>query len=101
MEYSPLLMFDFKQRATSPCRWPAFVAPCLMLLSCTMPLTVLCADEAPLKRYHFEQVHMGAPIEIVLYAADESSANLAAAEAYARISALDQIMSDYKPTSEL
>jgi FAD:protein FMN transferase len=44
---------------------------------------------------------MGVPVRIRLYAADESLAQTAARAAYARIAALDQMMSDYRPDSEL
>lgn len=44
---------------------------------------------------------MGVPIKLVLYAAEESSANRAAAAAYRRIAQVDQAMSDYKSDSEL
>lgn len=44
---------------------------------------------------------MGAKVKLLLYAADEPSANLAAAAAYGRIAALDATLSDYKTTSEL
>jgi len=53
------------------------------------------------ERYEFAQAHMGVPIRIVLYTPDEQTANKAAAAAFARIDQLDQIMSDYKPDSEL
>src|ERR1700730_16609477 len=54
-----------------------------------------------LHRYSFEQVHMGQTVKAVLYAPDEPTANLAAAAAYERIAQIDQVMSDYKPDSEL
>jgi thiamine biosynthesis lipoprotein len=44
---------------------------------------------------------MGVPIKLVLYAADQSSANRAAEAAYRRIAQIDQTMSDYKSDSEL
>ncbi len=44
---------------------------------------------------------MGVPIKLVLYAADQSSANRAAEAAYRRIAQIDQAMSDYKSDSEL
>jgi FAD:protein FMN transferase len=54
-----------------------------------------------LQRYEHAQVHMGLPVRIVLYGADERAANEAARAAFARIAALDQMMSDYRPDSEL
>jgi thiamine biosynthesis lipoprotein len=44
---------------------------------------------------------MGTKFRIVLYAADEVSAREVARMAFARIAALDDCMSDYKPQSEL
>jgi FAD:protein FMN transferase len=59
------------------------------------------ADDSELHRYQFEQTHMGQPVKLTLYAADEPSANLAAEAAYTRIAELDRILSDYKSDSEL
>ena len=44
---------------------------------------------------------MGVPFRMVLYAKDETSAKTAAAAAFARIKALNNIMSDYEYESEL
>lgn len=44
---------------------------------------------------------MGTDFRIVLYAGDESVANRAAAEAYARVAQLNRILSDYDSHSEL
>ncbi len=44
---------------------------------------------------------MGLPVRIRLYSASEEAAGTAAAAAFARIAALDQMMSDYRPDSEL
>jgi thiamine biosynthesis lipoprotein len=44
---------------------------------------------------------MGMPFKLLFYAADEKTAQTAAKAAFARIAALDQVMSDYKPDSEL
>jgi thiamine biosynthesis lipoprotein len=51
--------------------------------------------------FTFTEPHMGTLFKIVLYAADEPSADRAAKAAFQRIAALDAIMSDYRPTSEL
>ena len=53
------------------------------------------------RRFEFSQVHMGTKVRIVLYAADPQAASAASDAAFARIAALDDIMSDYKLTSEL
>ena len=54
-----------------------------------------------LKRYEFEQPHMGTLFKITLYAADETSARLASDAAFAKVAALDRMMTDYDPESEL
>jgi FAD:protein FMN transferase len=51
--------------------------------------------------HEFAQVHMGLPVRIRLYSSSEEAAGTAAAAAFARIAALDQMMSDYRPDSEL
>ncbi len=54
-----------------------------------------------LDRFEFTQPHMGTLFRIVLYAPDAQTAAAASNAAFARIAELDNIMSDYKPTSEL
>jgi len=58
-------------------------------------------DPPELQRFEFTQVHMGTQFRIVLYAPDEATAKKASDAAFARIAALDHIMSDYQPASEL
>src|SRR5579862_3625475 len=58
-------------------------------------------DQLQLQRFEFAQVHMGTQFRIVLYAPDEATAKKASDAAFARIAELDNIMSDYKPASEL
>lgn len=53
------------------------------------------------KPYEFSQVHMGMPVRILLHASDERRAESAMRAAFARIAALDQMMSDYRADSEL
>ena len=47
--------------------------------------------------HEFAQVHMGLPVRIRLYSASEEAAATGAAAAFARVAALDQMMSDYRP----
>ncbi len=54
-----------------------------------------------LGRFEFSQPHMGTWFRIVLYAPDQATATRAADAAFDRIRALDDIMSDYRPNSEL
>jgi thiamine biosynthesis lipoprotein len=68
----------------------------LLLLTLSAP-----AAGPALTRFTYTEPHMGTRFKIILYAPDESSANKASREAFARIAALDGIMSDYKPASEL
>jgi len=56
---------------------------------------------AELKRFEFTGVEMAVGVKIVLYAADDSTANAAAKSAMAEIRRLNQIFSDYDPNSEL
>src|SRR5712691_8648422 len=52
-------------------------------------------------RFEFSEIHMGTRFRIVLYAGDPATASRAAHAAFERIGALDNIMSDYRPSSEL
>jgi thiamine biosynthesis lipoprotein len=61
----------------------------------------IVAAEPALARYRYEQVHMGMPVELILYVADEQTANLAAEAVYARFAELNRVLSDYDPASEL
>ena len=55
-----------------------------------------------LARFQYTQLHMGVPVRIVLYAApDQTTAEQAAPAAFRRFAELEQVMSDYRPTSEL
>ena len=56
---------------------------------------------APPQLYEFTQVHMGLPVRLALHATGEQDATNAARLAFARIAALDRMMSDYRPDSEL
>jgi len=64
-------------------------------------LLTASADEPPLERYRFEQMHMGMAFTVTLYADSQNTANQAAEAAFARIAQLDAILSDYKQDSEL
>lgn len=52
-------------------------------------------------RFAFSQPQMGVPFRIVLYASDDEEARQAAAAAFERIEALNEILSDYEFDSEL
>ncbi|MFI5457350.1 MAG: FAD:protein FMN transferase [Isosphaerales bacterium] len=71
------------------------------------PLLVgLDTEERPgpagrLLRFEFEETHMACSFKIVLYSTGEPTARRASRAAYNRIAALDAILSDYDPQSEL
>src|SRR5688572_26383403 len=54
-----------------------------------------------LGRQEYTEVHMGMPVRIVLFAADHGRGRAAARAGFDRIAALEQVMSDYRPDSEL
>jgi len=62
---------------------------------------VSAIDHPAPTRFEFESKHMGTTFRIVLYAENADAAKKAADAAFARVAELDQIMSDYKQTSEL
>jgi thiamine biosynthesis lipoprotein len=69
-------------------------------------LLLFCVSAAPValvepQRFEFTQVHMGMPVRVVLYAAERPAAESAARAAFARITELDAMLSDYRPDSEL
>jgi len=57
--------------------------------------------EAIQKRYEYQQILMGVPVKILVYAADESLANAAVHAAFDRIRQLNLIFSDYDDESEI
>jgi thiamine biosynthesis lipoprotein len=52
-------------------------------------------------RSEFSELHMGVEVRIVLYARDDRHAREAARAAFDRLAALEDIMSDYRPKSEI
>ncbi len=56
---------------------------------------------APPQRFEYSEVAMGVRARMVLYAGDQGTAQAAARAAYDRIAYLEQIMSDYRPDSEI
>lgn len=54
-----------------------------------------------LQRFEYSQLHMGVRVRLAVYASRQSDASSACAAAFQRIAAIEQIMSDYRPTSEL
>ena len=53
------------------------------------------------QRFEYQQPKMGAAFRIVLYAPDQATADRAAKAAFDRVDALNAILSDYDPASEI
>jgi thiamine biosynthesis lipoprotein len=72
----------------------------LILLLCG---TTGCRSVSPteLSRFEYQQPHMGTLFTITLFAPDEITARTAVAAAFAKVAALNQMMTDYDPESEL
>src|SRR5690349_15129785 len=54
-----------------------------------------------LQRYEYAELHMGVQVRLTVYATSESSAESGCTKAFARIAQLEDVMSDYRPASEL
>lgn len=59
------------------------------------------AQAVPLKRFHFQEVHMGAVTQITLYTDSEAQGARAARAAFDEIAAWDRALSDYLNDSEI
>lgn len=83
----------------------AIIVACLLVLSLMVPSSHPEGATAPpssaLTRFTYTQYHMGVDARLVVYAPDRPTAEEACAAAFARIAALDSIMSDYRRDSEL
>jgi thiamine biosynthesis lipoprotein len=73
------------------------------LVPLVLGLAAVChaAEDDRLQQFRKSQLHMGVEFEIVLYAPTAERADAALAKAFERIAALDKILSDYDPASEL
>jgi thiamine biosynthesis lipoprotein len=60
-----------------------------------------CAHAPPLERHQYVQLLMGVQVRLVTHATDEPTAKAAAKAAFERVAELEDIMSDYRPDSEL
>ena len=58
-------------------------------------------SQGALRRFEFTQMEMAVTVKIILYCADSDIATAAAKDAFSRIHALNGILSDYDPESEL
>lgn len=70
---------------------------------CLLVFGLLCSNcaAADLEKFTFEKPQMGVPFRITLYAVDAKVAAEAAAAAFSRVEALNQVLSDYEDDSEL
>jgi thiamine biosynthesis lipoprotein len=59
------------------------------------------AGEPQLERFQDASYHMGTRFQIIVYATSESAAATAFERAFSRIAGLDDLLSDYKPDSEI
>jgi FAD:protein FMN transferase len=59
------------------------------------------AAEPKLDRFSYEEPHMGTKFRIIVYAPDQATADKASKAAFERVEALNRIMSDFNPESEL
>jgi len=66
-------------------------------------LLLLCSLQAdsPLQRFEFTQAQMGVPFRMIVYAATPNHAEEAAKAAFARVSELNGVLSNYETDSEL
>ncbi len=72
--------------------------PLLLVATALMLTSVACLAA---ERFEYSEMAMGVRARIVLYAPDEVRAHEAARTAFDRIAHLEQVMSDYRPDSEL
>src|SRR5436305_205135 len=79
-------------RATCTCAVAILVS--LVSLGCV-------SGSSHLTRFEYVQLHMGVQVRLTVYARDQATAERACTAAYERIAALEDVMSDYRPKSEL
>lgn len=79
----------------------AWVASALPTHVAAEPARDQTGTAAAASRWEFVEPHMGTLFRIVLYAPEVAAARPAVKAAFARIAALNRIMSDYDPDSEL
>jgi thiamine biosynthesis lipoprotein len=77
------------------------IAVLLILAGFASPAAPREARAENLKRFEYQQVLMGVPVRILVYASEESVANAAVHAAFDRIRQLNLIFSDYDEDSEI
>ena len=81
--------------------WFGFYFGCLYLLGCSPRSTASYSASSNLQRYKYTQLHVGVQVRIILYAENEAAAEDAARQAFSTLATLEDIFSDYRPTSEV
>lgn len=71
------------------------------LFSILLIFCVVTVSAQDLRKFHFEEVHMGTLFQLTVYHSSDSLANLASQHAFKRVAELDSICSDYRLDSEL
>src|SRR5262245_3548477 len=89
-----------RYRVTGTSRFFRFFVPALLVLL-QPSITRSDSRNGSLTRFELTEPHRGTLFRIVCYAGEDNIARLAANAAFSRIAELDDIMSDYSPTSEL
>lgn len=73
----------------------------LLIVLCCVVTAPAASRAEKLQRFEFQQIEMGVPFRITLYACEQGTANKAADDAFQRIRALNQLCSDYDSSSDL
>src|SRR5207302_2676193 len=91
------------EAATSSARVSLVAMRSLGVVSVALTAVALSVRPAQAQdvRRQYAELHMGVAARIVLYAPDDATARRAARAAYARMAELEDVMSDYRPESEV
>jgi len=73
---------------------------CLLLAFAASALSQTLTNDT-VERFEFIEPHLGTTVRLVFYAPNASAAQQAASNAFARVRALDAVLSDYKDDSEV
>jgi len=73
----------------------------VVLVSVALATCSDTADDQGLRRHHYAAMRMGVQVRITVHAPDAAAAERACEAAFARIAELENVTSDYRPTSEL
>lgn len=80
---------------------PRCAATLLLLLLLPGAGCAAWRGQPALQRHEYAQLHMGVQARLIVYAPTERAAEIAVRAAYARVVEIEDIASDYRPTSEL